>query len=169
MAVVLGVLAGAGCKRRDPVRLQETDESSAALASSVQVADPKAAIQLLKGFHAVEQNAWRWTMGKFSVTLKTPPAAAQMGATLSAKFTIPDPVIAQVKSTTLTASIGGTQVGSATYNAAGEYTFTADVPASAFHSEAVTVDFSLSNFLPASPNDNRELGLVISTIALEPK
>jgi len=168
-AAVLGVLAGAGCKRRDPVRLQETDENTPALASSIQVADPKAAIQLLKGFHSIEQNAWRWTAGKFAVTLKAPDGAAQKGATLIAKFSLPDPVIAKVKSTTLTASIGGTQVGSATYNAAGEYTFTADVPASAFRAEAVTVDFALSQFLPGSPDDNRELGLVISTIGLEPR
>ena len=133
------------------------------------MADPKTAIQLLKGFHAVEQNTWRWTMGKFSMTLKAPPGAAQNGATLTAKFTVPEVVIEKVKSTTLVASIGGKQVGSATYNATGEYMFTADVPASIFNSEAVMVDFALSNFMQGTAGDNRELGLVATTISLEPK
>jgi hypothetical protein len=149
---VLGcILTAAACKRRDnPVRLQETDESPIVLSSTVYMADPKTAIQLLKGFHGVEQNAWRWTMGTFSVTLKPPTGASQKGATLAMKFTLPDAVISNVKSTTLTASAGGNQLGSQTLNAAGEYTFTADVPASAFTSDALTVDFALTS-RPAPP------------------
>ena len=169
-AAALGsVLTVAGCKRRDPVRLQETDESPIVLASTVHMADPKTAIQLLKGFHGVEHNAWRWTMGRFAVTLKAPPAANQKGATLAMKFSLPDAVIAQVKSTTLTASTSGKEIANQTYKASGEYTFTADVPASAFTSDALTVDFALSNFLAAGTADGRELGLVVSTIALERK
>ena len=133
------------------------------------MSDPKAAIQLLKGFHGVEQNAWRWTMGTFSVTLKPPAASNAKGATLMMKLTLPEAVISNVKSTTLTASVAGKQVGSQTYEAPGEYTFTADVPPSVFTSDAVTVDFALTRFLPAGTADPRELGLVASTIALEPK
>ena len=169
LAVLLCVLAGPGCKRRDPVRLQETDEGTPVLLSTLQMADPKAAIQLLEGFHAVEHDRWRWTAGKFSVTLKPPAGAEQKGATLVVNFAIPEPVLTQLKSTTLTASIGATQLGSATYSSAGDHAFKADVPPSAFRAEAVTVDFSLSNFLPAGTSDKRELGVVMSVISLEPK
>jgi hypothetical protein len=126
-------------------------------------------VQLLKGFHAVEQNAWRWTMGTFSVTLKLPVGAKEKGATLSLKFSLPDAVISHVKSTTLKASVAGKQIGVQTYNASGEYVFTADVPAAMFTSDALTVDFALTQFLPAGTADSRELGLVASTISLEPK
>jgi hypothetical protein len=133
------------------------------------MADPKAAIQLIRGFHSVEHNAWRWTMGKFSVTLKVPAGGAQKGATLGATFTLPEAVISKVKSTTLSASIGGAQVGSTAYKTAGEHTFTAEIPAAVLKPEAVTIDFALSGFLPAGSVDVRELGLVASTIALNAK
>ena len=169
LAAVLACLVQSGCKPRDPVRLQPTDESAPELTSVVHMADPKAAIQLMKGFHSVEHNAWRWTMGQFSVTLKVPPGGAQKGAALVGTFTLPDAVISKVKSTTLSASIGGAQVGSASYKTAGEHTFSADVPAAVLKPEAVTIDFALSSFLPAGSVDVRELGLVASTIALNAK
>jgi hypothetical protein len=149
--------------------LQETDESGVEISSTVHMSDPKAAIQLLKGFHGVEQNSWRWTMGTFSVTLKPPAASKDKGATLNMKFTLPGAVVSHVKSTTLTAIVLGKPIGSQTYEAAGEYTFTADVPAAVFTSDAVTVDFALTRFLPAGTADPRELGVVASTITLEPK
>jgi hypothetical protein len=158
-----------GCRRREPVRLQETDEDATALSSTVQMSDPKAAIQLLKGFHAIEQNAWRWTMANFSVTLKAPPGAGQKGATLMAKFTVPDAVISNVKSTTLTASLSGEKIGAATYQAPGDYTFNAEIAPKAIPSDSVTIDFALSKFLPAGSLDQRELGIVASMISLDPK
>lgn len=163
------VLIAPGCKRREPVQLQETDESPIVLSSTVHMADPTTAVQLLKGFHAVEQNAWRWTMGRFSVTFKAPAAANQKGATLVGKFTVPEAVIKNVKSTVLTASVSGKEIGSQSYDAPGAYTFTADVPSALFTSDAITVDFALSNFLPPGTGDGRELGIVASTIALESK
>jgi hypothetical protein len=169
LAIAIVAAGLPACKRREPIRLKETEETPASLESTVHVADPKAAIQLVKGFHSVEQNSWRWTMGQFSVTLLSPSGAAQRGANLVVKFTLPDAVISKVKTTTLTATIGGAQVGSATYSTAGQYTFTADVPVSRLGGDAVTVDFALSNFLAAGSADSRELGLVISSIGLEAK
>jgi hypothetical protein len=168
-AAVGCAISSVACNRRGPVRLQETDEGGFEISSTVHMSDPRAAIQLLKGFHGVEQNAWRWTMGTFSVTLKPPAGAKEKGATLNMKFTLPDAVMARVKSTTITAAVAGKQVGAQTYNTAGEYTFTADVPGPLFISDALTVDFALTHFLPAGTADSRELGLVASTIGLEPK
>ena len=34
---------------------------STQLSSAINVGDPRAAIQLLRGFHDIENNAWRWT------------------------------------------------------------------------------------------------------------
>jgi hypothetical protein len=162
--------AGFGCKRREKVRLEDKAERGpAVIESTVHTADPQSASQLLKGFHEIEQNSWRWTAGQFAVSLRPPKGSAESGATLVMKFTIPDAVVARVKTTTLTAAISGKTVGSSTYSTAGEYTFTADVPAGTLGSEPVTVEFSLSGFLPAGTVDARELGVVVSSISFEPK
>jgi hypothetical protein len=67
-----------------------------ALATMVHVADPKTAGQLVKGFHGIEQNAWRWTMKDFSVTLGPPAGGVEKGGVLRLKMTIPDAVIEKV-------------------------------------------------------------------------
>ena len=59
------------------------------LLSTVHAADPKSSIQLIKGFHGVEQNSWRWTMGRFAVTLKPPIGAAEQGAAAGAEILDP--------------------------------------------------------------------------------
>jgi hypothetical protein len=107
--------------------------------------DSKAAAQLLSGFYSVENNSWRWTAGKFSVRLRTPPGAAQSGAALSFSFTIPDATIQKLKSLALSASINGMALKSATYNAPGANVFSADIPAPMLAAESVTVDFALAN------------------------
>lgn len=166
---IAGMLTGSACKRREPVRVQETDENEPILQSTVQVADPRVSLQLLSGFHQVEQNSWRWTKGKFSVTLRTPPGAKAAGGVLTLKFALPDAILNRVKSTDIAASVGQTQLGTASYAIPGEHTFKADVPANLLGAEAVTVDFSSSKFVPAGESEARELGLVVSTISLTSK
>ena len=62
--------------------MKETS-GNAPLVSTLKMSDPSAKHQLAKGFYQLEANAWRWTAGDFSVVLKTPPGAAQKGATLT--------------------------------------------------------------------------------------
>src|SRR5881409_1347371 len=101
-ALLVGVcLLAGGCKRRDKkIHVQQTDEDSATLASVIHMGDPKAAPQLLKGFYNIEENAWRWTMGRFAVALRPPRNASIRGATLHLKFVIPEAVLSKIKSTT---------------------------------------------------------------------
>src|SRR6266568_3169366 len=102
MAIALAVclLLPAGCRNRDrKIRVQQTDEDTATLASVIHMGDPKAAPQLLSGFYNIEENAWRWTMGKFAVALRPPRNASVRGATLHLKFVIPPAVIEKVKTT----------------------------------------------------------------------
>lgn len=132
-------------------------------------ADLSAQKQLLSGFHEVEQNAWRWTMSKFSVALRRPSGASQRGATLRLKFSIPEPVIVHVKSITLSATLQGSLLRPETYLKAGEYSFERDIDARLLDREAVTAEFALDKFLPAGLADQRELGIVVSSIGLELK
>ena len=158
------------CTRKERIQVQETiEEPDTTLVSTVHVADPATSQQLLKGFHSVEQNAWRWTMGKFSVLLRPPRTAAEKGAVLQLKLAVPDPVISKLKNVSLSASINGVALPAETYSQAGEFTYSREVPAKALQGETVQVDFALDKFLPPGAADARELGIVVSMVGLEPK
>jgi hypothetical protein len=163
----------AGCPSNEPELAQPqggTEQAQAApegLLSSVHMADPRAIPQLLEGFHALEQGAWRWTARKFSVALLPPPGATQQ-AQLELKFSIPDAVIARLQTVSLTARVNGVEVGSETYDKPGEYTLTKPVPASALQvGEAVKAEFELDKALPPGEADKRELGVVALSVALK--
>ncbi len=135
----------------------------------VNAADPRTASQLVKGFHTVEQNSWRWTAGDFAVALKPPAGAAQKGATLTLKFVVAEAVLAKLKTMTLSASVNGVQLAPETYTKSGEYTYARDVPATALQQPSVTVEFKLDKFLPASPADQRDLGVIMTLVGFEAK
>jgi hypothetical protein len=165
------VLAGAallvapGC-RRQRSRATTVEEQSGVLASVVFAADPRTAMQLSKGFHDVEQNAWRWTTSQFNVVLRPPPGAAQKGATLEVKLSVPDPVIQHVKGTTLSAKVGGLALEPQAYTAAGDNVYKREIPASALTGDAVTIEFALDKFLAAGQVEGRELGIIVSSVGL---
>jgi hypothetical protein len=163
------MLAPAGCKRREKVSTETIEEPAPTLASVVHMADPKIVPQLLRGFHGVEGNAWRWTMGKFAVTLRPPLNAPQKGATLVAKFAIPDAVMSRTKSVTLSASVNGVSLAPETFTKTGDFVYSRDVAATALTAEAVTAEFALDSFLPSGAVEQRELGLVVSSIGFEAK
>jgi hypothetical protein len=133
------------------------------------MADPRTGSQLLRGFHAVEGNAWRWTTGKFAVVLKPPVSGARNGATLQVKLAIPDNVMAKMGSTALSVKVGEVALAPETYSKAGEYTYTRDVPGTALGSDSVTCSFELSKYVPSGELEQRELGIVVSSIGFEPK
>ena len=159
----------AGCRRKERPRIEYTEEGPSQLASVIHMADPKVAVQLIKGFHEVEQNAWRWTTGKFSVTLRPPLNAAQKGAALYVRFTVTDTVIQRVGPVTLSSVVNGRELPPETYSKPGEYVYKKDVPPAALTGDAVSADFSLDKFIAAGVIELRELGIVVSTIGFEAK
>jgi len=169
VAALTAVIALAGCRAKQKVRVQATEEEAPSLASVVHVADPRASAQLVSGFYGVEGNAWRWTAGKFSVLLRPPRGAAQNGAVLQLKFSVPDPVIARLKTISLSASVGSTKLSPETYTQTGEFTYARDLPPAALASDAVKVDFMLDKSIPPGDVDQRELGIVVTSVGLEPK
>lgn len=135
----------------------------------VHAADPRTATQLVRGFHGVEQNAWRWTSGAFAVVLRPPAGAAQKGATLQLKFVAPGVIMDKLKPITLSAAVDGQKLAPETYDKAGEYSYSRDVPASALARDKVTVEFTLDKFLPASAQDARDLGVIMTLVGFEAK
>jgi hypothetical protein len=158
----------AGCNRRRHVTV-ETVEESPALASVVATADPHAATQLISGFYAVENNAWRWTAARFSVLLRPPRTAASRGAVLQFKFSIPAPSMAKLKAVSLSAYVSGTPLAPENYTQAGEFIYTRDVPANLLGGDVTRVDFSLDKTIPPGSADLRELGVVATMVGFQPK
>ncbi len=170
VALGLCLLLLGGCKNRQKrVSVPQTDEESGALSSVIYMGDAKSAPQLLKGFHAVEGNAWRWTMGHFAVALKPPRNAAVRGATLRLKFALPDAVIASAKKVTLSATVGGTPLPPETYSQAGDFEYTRDVDPKLLAADAVNVEFALDKYIPAGTLESRELGVIASSVGFEAK
>jgi hypothetical protein len=138
--------------------------------STVAVADPRTSGQLLDGFWAVENHAWRWTKHSFSVALMPPPGSALRGANLEFRFTLPDSVIAHRKELVLSVRVAGQPLPPETYTAAGQYLYKADVPASAFQAPGpVSVVFTTDKFLAAGEVEGRELALIARSFGLTPK
>ena len=163
------MLAGGACKRRQRARIAVTEEEPPQMATVVHMADPRASAQLVTGFHEIEQNSWRWTTGKFAVVLRTPRGAAQKGALLKLQFAVPAPVISRLKAVTLAANIDGTALKPETYTKSGEFVYIRDVSPQLMTNDSVRVEFALDKFLPAGTVEARELGVIASSVGLEPK
>jgi len=162
-------LSGIACKgTQNPVGGQN-EERNQPMLSTVRMNDSSAESQLLSGFYAVENNAWRWTAGKFSLMLRTPPGAAQSGATLALAFTLPDTVVQKLNDITITASINGAALNSEEYKTPGAYVFSAEVPGSMLTAESVKVDFALDKTMPPGDVDKRPLGIIAGSVSLTSK
>ena len=157
------------CKRKDNVSVAKTEEQGASLASVVHVADPNTASQLISGFHDLEQNQWRWTMGKFAVSLRPPSNAAQRGATLQLKLSVAEPIIKKFQAVALSAKIGATALPPESYTQAGEFVYTRDIAPELLTGNSVLVEFALDKFAQPGEFDGRELGLIVTSAGLEPK
>jgi hypothetical protein len=168
VVVWAALVAAIGACRRASTE-PATIEEAAALASTVRTSDPSHAVQLVNGFHAVEDGAWRWTKGKFSVNLQPPVSGAARGADLVMKFTVPEIVIRKNKDVTINASVNGAHLPPASFRTVGEHTLKLSVPASAVAGDAVRCDFVLDKTLPPTPEEQRELGVIVLSIGLQKK
>lgn len=170
MVALVLLVTVAGCKRKETVKVQQTDEEGPRMASVVHTQDPQSDTQLVAGFYAIEQSSWRWTAQKFSVVLRPPAGGAERGATLTMQLAVPDPVIAKLKTVSLSGNIGATQLSPESYTQPGQFTYTRDVAANLLTGEALRIDFALDKSLPPGTNgDQRELGVVVLSVGLEAK
>jgi hypothetical protein len=159
----------AGCGRRDAVPAGQTEEEAPRMATMLHVADPRADQQLVSGFHAIEQNSWRWTEERFSVLLRPPRDGAQNGAVLTLKFSVPEVVSQKLGAIALEATIAGTALGKESYTTPGELNYSRDVPAGLLAGESVRVDFALDKSLPPGESDQRNLGIIVTAVGFESK
>jgi hypothetical protein len=168
VALMTIIAIAPACRTRKKAKARVVEEDGQ-LASQVSVADPRAAVQLVRGFHALENDSWRWTMKSFTVTLRPPAGSAAAGAQLELKLVIPEAIVKQLGPIVVGARVNNADLAPETYSKAGDYTYTRDVPSSALHGDAVTFDFSADKGIPPSDKDSRELAIIVSSIGLTAK
>jgi hypothetical protein len=162
MLLTLAVIAPA-CRTRKKGQRAEDDGKPL---SVVKVADPRGSVQLIRGFHNVENDSWRWAMKNFTVSLRPPAGSATNGATLELKFTLPDAIVSQLGAMTIHARIAGTDLAPETFLKAGDAVYSRDIPASALTGDTVTIEFFTDKALPPSATDERELSIIVTSIGL---
>lgn len=128
--------------------------------SSINMADPSQATQLLSGFYDVEGKS-RWTAKNFSVLLKAPP-----GAELRLKLFVPDVQLRNLGSITMSANVNGRALPSRTFSKSGEYTYSAQIPADALTPGLIVVNFQLDKASVGLNGDARELGVIVTEVSL---
>jgi hypothetical protein len=133
--------------------------------TTLSLADPDTAPQLVSGFHTIEEGAWRWTKLKFAADVAR-PEASKHGILVILHGSVAAPVIERYGSQTLECSAGGHGLEPEKLTKAGSFIYArelegVDVP-------VFRIACSVDHAVPTT-NDDRELGLIISTIALLPR
>jgi hypothetical protein len=157
------------CKLRRTAQVETVEEEPDQILSVVAMSDPRSTLQLIKGFHNLEQGTWRWTKGQFSVTLRVPPEARKDGGVLEVQLTVAESLLQHIKPVTLTAKVNGVELEPQSFTASGQHFYRRPVPASAIDMEAVTIDFSLDNYLKEGQLESRELGIIVTSFGLKNK
>ena len=148
-----------------PELLEAAPVDPALLLTAFQVADPRAEAQLVEGFHAVEQGSWRWTDRTFSVLFRNSATDGDLG--LEFRFTIVPQSIDRLGPLTLSAAAKGTSLGAAFYDQPGDFVYAETVPAHALGDSTVRVDFTLDKALPPNGGEQRTLGVIAVSAALQ--
>ncbi len=164
LGIMFGVLLAS-----EACHLASREDPNRPLVARIRANDASAARQLTAGFYGIENNAWRWTAGKFSVVFPVSDKAKSNGATLELKLTFPPGEIAQLGSTTLSADANGTVLPSETFSKAGESTYSQEIPVGALTGSTVRVNFALSKAMPPAAPDVRTLGSIFREATLKTK
>ena len=147
IALIALLILTPACRIHKKVPHAKAAEDDGQLVSVINVNDPRAAVQLTRGFHGLENNSWRWTMKIFTATLRPPANASKTGASLQLKFTLPEVMFNRVGPMSVDARLNGLDLGPQTYSQVGDYIYTRDVPAAALSGDAVSIDFHVDKGL----------------------
>jgi len=135
----------------------------------VNAGDPKMAVQLVSGFHNIEEG-WRWTEGSFVVGVKVPKRADTKGATLVLKYGIPEVVQTSRQKTTIRPMVAGNELAEESTAKAGLQELRREVPAEWLKDKStVRLEFRVSPSTPPSDADKRELGVIVHEVGLARK
>jgi hypothetical protein len=139
------------------------------LSSSIDIADPSTAAQLITGFYGMESNAWRWTAESFSVALRPPDGADLDGGRLTLHLFIPDLQIRDLGSMTLRAEINGHALPAETFTHAGDVVYARDARPEELRPALTIVKFTFDKVRAPSGQDDRELGAIVKAVLIGKK
>jgi tRNA (mo5U34)-methyltransferase len=120
--------------------------------------------RLLKGWHALEPDGWRWTERKFSVSFQNQPVSRSRR--LELRFHVPEAILASRNPVRLCAVANGTSLPPVQYREAGSQVYSAEVPAEVCASGRVDVEFEVDRAVESSGADQRELALIVTSVEL---
>jgi hypothetical protein len=163
LALAALLWAAPGCKRKPA---EPAAQNAKRVPITITIGDPRAAQQLVSGFHEIEGDSWRWTAKQFVVELGTPAGAAGRGATLEFRFTVPPVIIEKNQSVTLSATVDGNLLPAETYKQPGDLIYTRDVPESLLGRDSVKVAFEVDKPFSPGAGDQRVLGVIATSVSL---
>jgi hypothetical protein len=146
----------------DPVR-PEGDARAYILATSRLAAAPSD-FRLLRGWHNLELDAWRWTERCFALEVDVP--ADLSPATLEFRFELPAVMFAAYPHFTLFARVNGTPLAPRIYAVPGRHKYSA--PVASVPAGSVTVEFELDRAVGPGDADRRELGVIVALTGPSP-
>jgi hypothetical protein len=153
-AFVLSVVDRVGLRLLGPARYGVQD----ILLLSKQ-ADSLEDLQLEQGWHALENDCWRWTAGRFAVRL---PRHLSGAGTLRFKFAVPQALLKGTSALRLWATINDVLLPVSTYTTAGEHIYVQNVPLAALNANTFTIRFEVDKAYGPSEVDQRELGVQVA-------
>jgi 2-polyprenyl-3-methyl-5-hydroxy-6-metoxy-1,4-benzoquinol methylase len=118
------------------------------------LADPWLEVDLDGGWHAMEDNSWRWTERVFAVSVPTTGQVGDLPHTLRFRFTTIRPV-------RIRAIVNGLCLPECEYISSGEHTYTQPIPPTVLAGDHLSIRFELDKALDPSPADGRELGVQV--------
>jgi tRNA (mo5U34)-methyltransferase len=116
-------------------------------------------LDLEEGWHAIEQQGWRWTARRFTARAASRSNVKYTKVTL--RFFVPPVLIERLGSITLGARIDGIELAPLVVRAQGIHTFARGIPAP---SGIVSVIFHLDKVIAPTAEDSRELGVIVAAL-----
>jgi SAM-dependent methyltransferase len=138
----------------DPVSLERDERAFCLLRSHYGLTH----VELGEGWYSAEATGWRWTARRFSARFQG--AASK----LTLQVYLPPEVFLKLGAMTLVIRWEGLELPPAVLDAPGEHSITRRVSRP---TENPTVEFELDKALPPSPEEPRELGIIVSSLEVE--
>jgi tRNA (mo5U34)-methyltransferase len=139
----------------DPVSPQHDERAYCLLRSHYGLAN----VELLQGWHQLEDTGWRWVARRFSVRCDQHRTSVTVRGFLPPEvFTITGPVRLAIKA-------NGTELRSERLAEAGDWTVTRKLPEQG--SDGLILEFTVDKALPPTDFDDRELALIVASIDLQ--
>jgi tRNA (mo5U34)-methyltransferase len=116
-------------------------------------------LELLEGWHESEETGWRWTKREFAVLVRG------NGTALTMKVYVPEESLQRLGPLTLSTTAGGSELEPAVYETPGLHTLVRHLDG--VPDAGLLLQFRLSGALPPDRDDDRERGIVVTSIVVE--